>query len=270
MSIRIEGITSEIQALLFDMDGVLWKKESPIGDLAAFFHAINDRKIRYGFITNNGSKSIQTYQNKLKDFGVFCEQKYILNSGEATAYLLEQRFPKGGLVYIVGEAGLLETLAARGYLHTEDPQAKILAVIVGLDRTFTYEKMHRAADYIRSGIPFYGTNGDKTFPYPEGEVPGAGSILAAIEAASGVSPLIAGKPEPLLFELMLSRLGVSPQHALVIGDRLETDILGGIHAGCPTLLVLSGISTLSSIDQLDIHPTIVLQDIHELLGTLHG
>jgi 4-nitrophenyl phosphatase len=270
MAIVIDGYPNEIQALLFDMDGVLWKEETPIGDLAAFFSALRARHLLYGFITNNGSKSILTYQKKLMDFGVPCDLKFILNSGEATAFLLEQRFPDGGPVYIVGESGLIDTLAAHGFMHSDDPNTLVLAVVVGLDRAFNYEKIRRAADYIRSGIPFYGTNGDKTLPYPNGEVPGAGCMLAAIEAASGVTPLIAGKPEPLLFEMMLSRMGVAAQNALVIGDRLETDILGGIHAGCPTLLVLSGISTLPSIDQMDIHPSLVLQDIHELLGYLHG
>jgi len=269
MSITIDGISSQIDALIFDMDGVLWKEDSPLGDLQGFFASLRQFKIPCAFITNNSTRQIMTYQEKLQKFGVPCDLNFILNSGEATAYLLKERYPSGGLVHVVGESGLLRVLAAHGFSHSIDTNANILAVVVGLDRTFDYEKMRLASDFIRKGIPFYGTNGDKTLPSPYGQIPGAGCLINAIETASGVAPIMVGKPEPILFNLMLTRLQVAPQNTLIIGDRLETDILGGIKAGCPTLLVLSGISTLSSIDQMDIHPSLVLQDIHELLGIIH-
>jgi 4-nitrophenyl phosphatase len=269
MTLKINGISANIQALLFDMDGVIWKEDSPIGNLDFFFTTLRRHALPYGFITNNSSKSIQMVQQKLKKFGVPCKLNVILNSGEATAHLLERRFPAGGPIYVVGEAGLIETLSTYNFVHTNNPDTSVLAVVVGLDRQIDYNKIANAAQHIRNGTPFYGTNGDKTLPTPDGEIPGAGCLLAAIEAASGVSPILVGKPEPLLFEMMLSRLGVNPQNTLVIGDRLETDILGGINAGCQTVLVLSGISTLSSIDQMDIHPSLVLKDIHELLGYFH-
>ena len=266
MAVKIKGIPSEIQAMLFDMDGVIWKSNTPTGDLETFFNILEANKIAYGFITNNGTKTIDIVQKRLADFGVPCENEFILNSAIATAALLKERFPDGGNVYIVGEAGLLSTLDEAGFHHQDNPGDDTLAVIAGLDHGVNYDKLSHAARLIRNGVPFYGSNGDKTFPTPHGQVPGAGTILAAITAASGVEPIVAGKPEPFLFELMLDRMHIKAENALVIGDRLETDILGGLNAGCPTLLVLSGVSTRENIPEMNIHPHIIREDIFALLS----
>ena len=268
MAVRIKGISSEIQAMLFDMDGVIWKSNTPTGDLESFFNALKANHVLYGFVTNNGTKTLDTVQQRLAHFGVSCEKEFILNSAIATTALLKERFPEGGNVYIVGEAGLVSTLDEAGYHHQENPGDDTIAVIAGLDHGVNYDKLSHAARLIRNGVPFYGSNGDKTFPTPQGQVPGAGTILAAITAASGVEPIMAGKPEPFLFNLILERMNIRPENALVVGDRLETDILGGSNAGCPTLLVLSGISTRENIDEFDIHPDLIHEDIFALLPEL--
>jgi 4-nitrophenyl phosphatase len=265
MAVQLKGLSADIHAMLFDMDGVIWKSETPTGDLKTLFAKLNALNIKYGFITNNGTKSIESVLNRLDNFGVPADENNFLNSAIATLSLLKERFPEGGNVYIVGEDGLITTLEEAGYIHQENPGDDTVAVVAGLDHGVNYEKLAHASRLIRNGAPFYASNGDKTFPTPKGPVPGAGTILAAITAASGVEPIVAGKPQPLLFELMLKRMEVAPENALVIGDRLETDIAGGINAGCPTLLVLSGISTMEDIDVLNIHPDIIRNDIFELL-----
>jgi 4-nitrophenyl phosphatase len=116
-------------------------------------------------------------------------------------------------------------------------------VVVGIDRQLSYEKLCRATLLIRSGVPFIGANPDRTFPTPEGLIPGAGAILAAIETATSVKPLIMGKPSPAMYQLALERLGTSPAETLVVGDRLETDIAGAQVIGCRTALVLSGVTS---------------------------
>jgi 4-nitrophenyl phosphatase len=268
MSISIKGITNPIEAMLFDMDGVVWKSNVPTGDLQFFFAELHKHDVQYGFITNNGTKTIESVQNRLAKFGVPCEQNYILNSAIATASLLKERFPDGGNIYIVGEEGLITTLAESGFIHQNTPGGDIIAVVGGLDHGVNYDKLSIAATLIRNGVPFFGSNGDKTFPTPQGQVPGAGTILAAISAASGVEPIVAGKPQPFLFNLMLKRMNLQPENALVIGDRLETDILGGLNAGCPTMLVLSGISTMDDISALGIQPDIVRKDIFEIMAEI--
>jgi 4-nitrophenyl phosphatase len=121
---------------------------------------------------------------------------------------------------------------------------------------------------IRRGIPFFFTNPDRTFPTPEGIIPGAGAILAALETATDVSPIIAGKPGTTLFDFALERLGTLPQETLVVGDRLETDILGGQRAGCKTALVLSGIATQEEANAWQPYPDLVINELSDLLKAL--
>ncbi len=150
-----------------------------------------------------------------------------------------------GAVFIVGENGIQRALEERGFTPIIDPDDETtpVAVVGSIDRSISYQKLRRATLHIRAGAPFYGTNPDKTFPTPQGLVPGAGSILAAIEAATDVKPIIIGKPQPAMMHMALERLGTTPEETLVVGDRLETDIAAGQAAGCKTALVLSGVST---------------------------
>ena len=236
---------SNIKALILDMDGVLWRADEPIGDLPAIFASIAERGLKVTLATNNSTRTPADYIKKLAKFGVYLDEAQVLNSSLAAAALLKEKFPAGGDVYVVGESGLVDALAAQGFtpfVGEEQPPAP-LAVVAGLDKGINYEKLTRATLLIRAGVPYYATNPDKTFPTPHGQVPGAGTILAALTAATDVEPIVAGKPEPYLFKLAMQRMGVLPEETLVVGDRLETDILGGQNAGCKTALVLSGIST---------------------------
>ncbi len=117
------------------------------------------------------------------------------------------------------------------------------AVVMGIDRQIDFDKMREATLLVRQGIPFFATNDDRTFPTPRGEIPGAGAWLAVVITATGVQPIVAGKPAPYLIDLARERLGTGPKETLVVGDRLETDVAGGQAAGCPVALVLSGVST---------------------------
>lgn len=232
--------SSSIRALILDMDGVLWRGDQPLGDLPAIFRVIQDHKIRVALATNNATLTVADYQSKLYRFGVQLEDWQIINSSQAVVHYLKGHFPAGGKVFVVGEAGLVNTLANHGYDLAE---RDVLAVIVGLDRNLTYDKLHRAALLIRSGVLFIGTNPDRTLPLPEGLAPGAGAILAALEAATDVVPVIIGKPAPEMYQLALERLGSLPEETLVVGDRLETDIVGAQALNCRTALVLSGVAS---------------------------
>jgi 4-nitrophenyl phosphatase len=135
-----------------------------------------------------------------------------------------------------------------------------------MDRSLTYAKLSKATLLIRSGVPFYGTNPDRTFPTPEGLVPGSGAILAFLETASDVKPILGGKPSPAMMDLAMQRLGTSPQQTLAVGDRLETDVLGGQNAGCRTALVLSGVATLQDLENWSPKPDLVAKDLAQLVG----
>lgn len=232
-----------IKALILDMDGVLWRGDQAIGDLASIFRSLHQHGLRVVLATNNATQTVTDYQSKLRRFGVMVEEWQIVNSSQAAAHYLKSRFPEGGNIYVVGEAGLKDTLSSQGF---EQADQNVVAVVVGLDRTLTYEKLLRATLLIRDGALFIGTNPDRSLPLPEGLGPGAGAILAALEAATGVSPVVIGKPAPEMYRVALERLGTQPQETMVVGDRLETDIAGAQAIGCWTALVLTGVSTVEA------------------------
>jgi 4-nitrophenyl phosphatase len=256
---------TKIRALILDMDGVLWRSNEPIGDLPAIFAEIDKHGWKLVLATNNATKAIPQFLTKLESFGVQLEPWQIINSAQATAHYLRQQHPKGGNVYVVGEPGLVEIMAENGFTHSEEDP---LAVVAALDRSINYEKLRIATLLIRSGVPFIGTNPDRTFPTPEGQVPGAGSILAIIEAATDVKPLIIGKPNPAMYQFALERMGTTPEETLVVGDRLETDIAGAQNLGTPCALVLSGVTSEEAAWEWQPSPELIADNLTNVLREL--
>jgi 4-nitrophenyl phosphatase len=253
---------SSIKALILDMDGVLWRGDQPIGDLPANFAEMERRGLKVTMATNNSTQDADQYIEKLAGFGVTVNRWQIINSSEATAIYLKQRFPEGGTIYAVGEKGLLNSLSEYGFYPGEE---NVLAVVAGMDRQLTYTKLCQAAMFIRAGAPFIGTNADRTFPTPLGLVPGAGAVLAALETATDVKPLIIGKPAPEMYRVALERLKMTPEQTLVIGDRLETDIVGAQSLGCLTGLVLSGVTSEPQARVWQPAPDLIADDLANML-----
>ena len=252
----------QVKGVIFDMDGVLWRDNTPLLDLKNFFDTLAVNGYKFVLATNNATRNTAQYLEKLLMFGVHLTPQQIINSPMATAYYLKKRFPQGGPVYIVGENGLVSTLAEKGFYQAEQ---NVLAVVAGLDLHITYEKLRIATLLIRNGAPFIGTNPDKTYPSPDGLVPGAGSILAAIEAATDVKPVTIGKPDPTMMEMALQEMGTSPETTIVVGDRLDTDILAGQRVGCLTCLVMTGVSTDEELAQWRPAPDLVLANVELLI-----
>ncbi|MGB9669176.1 MAG: HAD-IIA family hydrolase [Anaerolineales bacterium] len=254
-----------IRALILDMDGVLWRQSQPIGDLPYIFNQIKKKGWKVALVTNNATLTIQQYLEKLREFGVELQAHQIINSPQAVSHYMLQHFPPESKVYIIGEDGLREELIKHGYQIAEK---NVAAVIVGMDRELTYEKLCRATLNLRSGATFIATNGDRTFPTPEGLVPGVGAVLALLETASDQKPIILGKPEPLLYEIAIEHMQSNPMETLVVGDRLETDIQGAQKIGLPCAVVLSGVSTISDIDRWQPKPDYIFKDLQELVDEL--
>jgi 4-nitrophenyl phosphatase len=265
----LERLLPPIRGLILDMDGVLWKDDVPIGNLPSIFDRIRARGMQVALATNNATKTVEEYLLKLAGFGVRLESSQIVTSSEATAYSLAKTFPKKGRVFVVGENGITSALRDKGFTPVVDPDDDqlVVAVVAGIDRMVTYHKLRRATLQIRAGAPFYGTNGDKTFPTPSGLVPGAGAILAALEAATDVKPTVIGKPAPWMLELSAERIGLGKTQVLVVGDRLETDIAGGQAMGARTALVLSGVSTREQAAAWQPPPDIIAKDLASLVTT---
>jgi 4-nitrophenyl phosphatase len=251
-----------VQAVVMDMDGVLWRGDTPLPGLHEFFEFLHQRSLPFILATNNSTKTVEAYVRTLAKLGVTVGPEHIVTSAVATAEYLRATYPGRSLrTHLVGEAGLLEIMLQAGF-----PQVMSDAdvVIVGMDRDLTYQKIRTASTFIRQGARFIGTNGDRTFPMPDGLAPGSGSVLAAIEAASGQEPFIIGKPAPVMFEMALARVGVTASKALMIGDRLETDILGGQRAGLITVLVRSGVTSPELLADSIIQPDLVYDGLPEL------
>ena len=256
---------STIQGIIFDMDGVLWKDNTPIGDLPDIFRTIDSMGLKVGFATNNASRSIFQYVTRLGNYGIPVEARQIINSGTATVHYMREQYPEGSGVFVIGEDPLIEELNKAGFVHL-GPNP--VAVIVAIDRNISYPKLTEAALLIQQGVPFIGTNPDPSFPIPEGEAPGAGALLAALEATTGVSPLIIGKPKPDMYSVLIENLGTLPESTLVVGDRLETDILGAQRAGMPSALVLSGVTSAEDAMSWQPQPDIITADITSLVELL--
>jgi 4-nitrophenyl phosphatase len=263
----LAGFAPPIRGLILDMDGVLWSDASPIGDLRTVFRVLAERQLSVVLATNNATRTVEEYLEKLRSFRVSLESRQIVTSSIATARVLAERFPAGGRVFVIGEGGLLAALRQAGFSPITDPaqDSAVLAVVAGIDRAVSYDKLRRATLHIRAGAPFYGTNPDKTFPTPLGLVPGAGSILAALEAATDVTPIVVGKPSPLMMEIALERLGLQSDEVLVVGDRLETDMAAGHAAGMRTALVLSGVSTLEQAERWNPRPDLIASSLSAVL-----
>lgn len=256
-----------IQAMILDMDGVLWKGQNAIGDLPSIFGRLRAKGIQVVLATNNATRTPEQYAQKLAGFGVAIEAWRVINSAKAAAHRLKQDFPAGGPVFVIGEEGLVEALAAQGFTPADSADRPI-AVVAAMDRQLTYDKLRRGTLLIRQGIPFYGTNPDRTFPTPDGLIPGAGSILAALEAATSVHPVIAGKPSPDMYLMALDLLKVDASRTLAVGDRLDTDILGGQRAGCRTGLVLSGVTAPEDLQAWEPRPDFVAADLNDLVDRI--
>lgn len=257
--IQING--SVIKAAILDMDGVLWKSENPLCDLQLLFNKFAENQISVILATNNGTNTISQYVDKLAKFGVRVTKEQVVTSTMAVAFLAKKLFPQGGPVYISGSQALIETMAEYGFYHSiENAQA----VVAGLSWDCNYESIKNTSLMIQKGLPFLFTNPDPTYPSPEGIVPGAGTLLAALETASGVKAQLAGKPLPFLFQVALERLQTLPSETIAIGDRLNTDILGGYNAGCKTVFVLSGVNNREDLREWNPQPDLVIDNIIKL------
>lgn len=259
----IDFLQDGIKGVILDMDGVLWRDSEQIGNLHDVFNKFDELKIPVVLATNNASKTPDQYLEKLRSFSVELAPSQIATSGQAVVFHLLSKYPQGARVHVVGEPGLISVLEQAGFTHHE---SDVVAVVAGVDRSISYKKIQIAATLIRSGAEYIGTNPDTTFPTPQGLMPGAGSIIASISTAAEQQPIFAGKPGKYLLELSIQRLSLHAENVLVVGDRLETDILGAQNIGAKSALVLSGVSTYEQA--LAWQPAInyIAKDLPEIVG----
>jgi 4-nitrophenyl phosphatase len=253
-----------IQAAVIDMDGVLWRGQTPMPGLADFFGWLRRRELPFVLATNNASKTPHDVVERLAGWGVDISPDEVLTSSIATAAHLAKQHDEGTLVYAIGGAGLRQALRSRGFRLIDGHEEAARLVVVGIDFDLTYDKLACAAVHVQRGATFVATNTDRSYPSELGRLPGAGAIVAAVETATGVSPDVIGKPHAAMFRIALERLATDPAHTVMIGDRLDTDILGGARVGMRTVLVTSGIDDRAAARAAAVPPDMVLDDIGAL------
>ena len=255
----------EVRCFLLDMDGTVYLGRTPFPGARRFFDTLTARGIKHMFLTNNSSRSAKEYERKLASMGLPAAPGSVYTSGDATIeHLKKSRI--GPKIYLLGTASLKRRFEEEGFVITDRGPS---AVVLGFDMELTYERVRTACRLITSGVRYIATHPDLVCPVEDGFIPDAGSIAEMIAAATGGKrPLVIGKPEPGLILGALDRLGVSSAQAAMVGDRLYTDMEAGRKAGVLTVLVLSGETDRSMLEESREPPDLVFDDIGSLADAL--
>lgn len=250
-----------IKSVISDMDGVIYRGGKLIDGAGEFVKKLNSNKISFLFLTNNSEQTPLDLKLKLEGLGIsaITEDNFI-TSAMATALFLKEQKPKAA-VYVIGGGGLINELYNVGFSISEK---KPDYVVVGKTANFTFEMIKTAVRLINDGAKFIGTNPDVTDPVEGGIEPACGTLLAAITAATGKKPYIVGKPNSLMMTIATKKLGVHADDTLMIGDRMDTDVVGGLEAGMKTALVLSGVSQESDLDSFPYKPDYIFESVKEI------
>lgn len=255
-----------IRTILFDMDGVLYRGKQVLPGVREIIAFCKQQKIVCACITNNATLTSQQYDQKLTELDILIPGSHVIGSAIVTNLYLREQYPSGTTVYIVGMDGLHELLLADNYFILQEQKPQI--VVQSADLTLTYQKLKTACLAIRAGARFIATNTDRSFPTEEGLAPGSGAITAAIQAATDVTPFVIGKPQPIIFQTAINLLDSTPETTLMIGDRLETDILGAKSVGIHTALVLTGVTKRIDLANNSVQPDFIFDDLLETLKDL--
>ncbi len=261
----------DAEAFIFDMDGVLYRGKQGLPGVNEIFNALEARGRKYLLATNNSMATPNEYVTRMAKYGVAVDADHIQTSGTATRDFLERELPNGAHILVVGMPALSEQIGdGTDFVITDDPDDDVAAVVVGLDLEFTYDKLQRANAAIRKGARFVATNADPTLPVENGVMPGAGSVIAAIATATGKQPTVVGKPETLMMTTAVAQLGTHAGKTIMVGDRLDTDILAAQRAGLTTALVLTGVTSRDDLAGNEIVPDYVFTDLPAMTRELIG
>lgn len=257
-------LADRYDVLLLDLDGVLFRGDETVPAGPDTLAALRSDGHRLAFVTNNSARTPEQVAQKLQGHGYAARSDEVVTSALATADLL--RADGVGEAFVVGEDGIRCALEEAGIAVLEGEPSRAECVVVGWDRDVTYAKLKTASLLVQRGARLVATNGDRSYPAPDGFWPGAGALLAVVTTTTGAEPEIVGKPHPPLYLAAVRRLG--GEHPLVVGDRLETDIAGARALGWDSLLVLSGATSRQMADASDVRATYVEPDVGALLQDL--
>jgi NagD protein len=260
MEQSVENIKAK-EGYIIDMDGVIYHGNKLLPGVTEFLAWLEESGKKYLFLTNSSERTPKELQEKLTRLGINVGEDHFYTSALATASFLANQKPNGS-AYIIGDAGLIHAMYSVGYtVNNVNPDY----VVVGDTHSYNFEKIELAVNLVLKGAKLIGTNPDVSGPVESGITPSTKALIAPIEIASGKKAYYVGKPNPLMMRIALKRLGVKREDAIVIGDRMDTDVRCGLESEIDTLLVLSGITDREGIDQFPYRPHYILNGIIDLV-----
>jgi NagD protein len=248
------------RGFLIDMDGVIYRGSELIAGAQLFVNSLRRSDVPFLFLTNNSQRTRRDVATKLRRMGIQAEERHVFTCAMATARFLAQQKPNG-TAFVIGEGGLLHALHTNGYsIVDHDPDY----VVVGEGRALNFEMFETAVRMIQKGAKLVATNLDPNCPTQQGMRPGCGAIVALLETATGRKAFSVGKPSPVMMRAARKELGLSADETIMIGDTMETDILGGVQMGYRTVLVLSGSTRKEDIDSYAYRPDTIVDSVADL------
>jgi NagD protein len=261
---KLEEIKEKIRSkkgFISDMDGVIYHGNKLLPGVPEFVQWLKDENKSFLFLTNSSERTPKELQEKMLRLGIDLDENVFYTSALATAAFLASQKPKG-TAYIIGEAGLISAMYNVGYsMNNVNPDY----VVVGDTRSYSFEKIEQAVNLVLKGARLVGTNPDLTGPVEGGIIPATKALISPIELSTGKSAYYVGKPNPLMMRIALKKLGCVREDTIIIGDRMDTDIIAGIESGIDTLLVMTGISNRNTVKEFPYVPNYILEGVKDIL-----
>lgn len=252
---------------LLDMDGTIYNENQIFDGTLDFLSQIREMGGRYIFITNNSSKSVEDYVKKVNAMGIMADASDFYTSGQAAAFYIHEHYP-GQTVYCMGTRSLVKELRDSQIPVVTEVDEGASIVLIGFDTENTSEKVRNTCIMLGRDVTYLATNPDLVCPVSFGYIPDCGSMSIMLKNATGKTPFFIGKPQPIMVDCVLKKLAMRPEDAVIVGDRLYTDIATGINAGVDTICVLSGEATMEDIETGEIKPTWVFDSVKEICKQL--
>ena len=253
---------------LLDMDGTLYLDDQLFPRAAEFLEHIRTVGGRYLYLTNNSSRGVETYVEKMLRLGISAEPEDFFTSVNAAISYLRRHKTPDDRYYVCGTESFRRQLRGAGFVLADRPEETVTTLLCGFDTELTFQKLEDSCILLNRGVDFIDTNPDWVCPTWYGYVPDCGSVCEMLTRATGRRPTVIGKPQPLMAQLAMEAAGCSPEQTLLVGDRIYTDIACGVNAGLETVLVLSGESTMETVEQSETKPTVIYPDIAALLAAM--
>ena len=256
-------VLKEKTLYLLDMDGTIYNENQIFEGTLDFLKAIEEQGGQYIFITNNSSKSVEDYVEKVRAMGICAGYEHFYTSSQATAMYLQENYP-GQVVYCMGTDSLVQELRKSGIEVVTEVDDRASVVLIGFDTENTSEKIRNTCIMLGKDVAYLATNPDLVCPVSFGYIPDCGSMSIMLKNATGKEPFFIGKPEPIMVNCVLKKHNKCPEEAVIVGDRLYTDIKTGERAGVDTICVLSGEASMEDIQNSEVKPTYIFKSVKEI------